>query len=66
MNTKLEARFITWLANKFGYRIVLIKVAKKEIIIEGNEDVIRFMDLTMKSGYFSKNNTELFKNKKTK
>jgi hypothetical protein len=66
MNTKLETGFITWLANKFGYRIVLIKVAKKEIIVKGNEDVIRFMDLTMKSGYFSKNNTELFKNKKTK
>jgi hypothetical protein len=42
-------RFIKWLSNKFGYKIVMIKIGTKEtsgIFINGDKELLRYVDIT--------------------
>ena len=42
---------IKWLANKLGYKIVILKAANGTITIEGDKELLRYVDI---SGYFFK------------
>jgi hypothetical protein len=48
---RLHVKFIKWLSNKFGYKIVMLKGKNGAITIEGNREVLPYMDIT---GYFFK------------
>lgn len=42
-------RFIKWLSNKFGYKIVMVKIGTKEtsgIFINGDKELLRYVDIT--------------------
>jgi hypothetical protein len=41
--------FIKWLANRFGYKIAMLKAAKGTTTIEGDFELLRYVDI---SGYF--------------
>jgi hypothetical protein len=44
-------RFIKWLSNKFGYKIVMVKIGSKKssgIFINGDKELLRYTDI---SGY---------------
>ena len=41
--------FIKWLANRFGYKIAILKAAKGTTTIEGDIELLRYVDI---SGYF--------------
>ena len=41
--------FIKWLANRFGYKIAMLKAAKGTTTIEGDIELLRYVDI---SGYF--------------
>jgi hypothetical protein len=43
--------FIKWLANRFGYKIAMLKAAKGTTTIEGNIELLKYVDI---SGYFFK------------
>ena len=43
--------FIKWLANRFGYKIAMLKAAKGTTTIEGDFELLRYVDI---SGYFFK------------
>jgi aspartokinase-like uncharacterized kinase len=42
---------IKWLANKLGYKIVILKAANGTITIEGDKELLKYVDV---SGYFFK------------
>lgn len=48
---KLHVKFIKWLSNKFGYKIVMLKAANGITTIEGDKEVLPYVDI---SGYFFK------------
>ena len=48
---RIHIKFIKWLSNKFGYKIVMLKGKNGETIIEGNREVYPYVDI---SGYFFK------------
>jgi hypothetical protein len=48
---RLHVRFIKWLSNKFGYKIVMLKAANGTITIEGDKELLQYVDVT---GYFFK------------
>jgi hypothetical protein len=48
---RLNVKFIKWLANRFGYKIVMLKAEKGTTIIEGDKEILRYVDVT---GYFFK------------
>ena len=48
---KLHVKFIKWLSNKFGYKIVMLKAKNGTTIIEGDKELIIYTDI---SGYFFK------------
>ena len=48
---RLHVKFIKWLSNIFGYKIVMLKAKPGETIIEGDIEVIRYVDIP---GYFFK------------
>jgi hypothetical protein len=48
---RLHVKFIKWLANRFGYKIVMLKAEKGTTTIEGNREVLPYVDIT---GYFFK------------
>jgi hypothetical protein len=48
---KIHINLIKWISNMFGYKIVMLKAKPGETIIEGNIEVIRYVDIT---GYFFK------------
>ena len=43
--------FIKWLANRFGYKIAMLKASNGTITIEGDKELLRYVDI---SGYFFK------------
>lgn len=45
---RLHIKFIKWLSNKFGYKIVMLK-AKNGIFVEGDMELLKYVDA---SGYF--------------
>jgi hypothetical protein len=48
---RYPALFIKWLANRFGYKIAMIKASKGTTTVEGNIELLRYVDI---SGYFFK------------
>lgn len=48
---RLHVKFIKWLANKFGYKIAMVKALNGTTTIEGDNELLRYTDL---SGYFFK------------
>lgn len=48
---RLHVKFIKWLSNKFGYKIVMLKASNGTTTIEGDKELLRYVDI---SGYFFK------------
>ena len=48
---RLHVKFIKWLANRFGYNIVMLKAKNGTTTIEGDREVLPYVDI---SGYFFK------------
>lgn len=48
---RLPVKFIKWLSNRFGYRIVMLKAANGTTTIEGDKELLRYVDV---SGFFFK------------
>jgi hypothetical protein len=48
---RYPALFIKWLANRFGYKITLIKIGKGTTTVEGDIELLRYLDI---SGYVFK------------
>ena len=48
---RLHVKFIKWLANKFGYKIAMVKALNGTTTIEGDNELLRYTDL---SGYLFK------------
>ncbi len=48
---RLHVKLIKWVSNKFGYKIVMLKTANGTTTIEGDKEVLRYVDV---SGYFFK------------
>ena len=42
---------IKWLANRFGYKMVMLKASNGTTTIEGDKELLRYVDI---SGYFFK------------
>ena len=48
---RLHVKFIKWVANKFGYKIAMVKALNGTTTIEGDNELLRYTDLT---GYLFK------------
>ena len=48
---RLNVKLIKWLSNKFGYKIVILKAKNGTTIIEGDKELLKYVDIT---GYFFK------------
>jgi len=48
---RLNVRFIKWLANRFGYKIAMLKAKDGTTYIDGDIDLLRYVDVV---GYFFK------------
>lgn len=48
---RYPALLVKWLANKFGYKIGMIKIGNGETRVEGDIEVLRYFDI---SGYVFK------------
>lgn len=48
---RLHVKFIKWLSNKFGYKIVMLKAANGTTTIVGDKEILPYVDI---SGYFFK------------
>ena len=48
---KLHVKLIKWISNKFGYKIAMLKASNGTTTIEGNIELLRYVDI---SGYFFK------------
>ena len=48
---RLHVKFIKWVSNKFGYKIVMLKASNGTTTIEGDKELLRYVDVT---GYFFK------------
>ena len=48
---RLHVKLIKWISNKFGYKIAMLKAANGTTIVEGDKELLRYVDV---SGYFFK------------
>jgi len=48
---RLPLLFIKWITNKLGFKIVMLKAKSGTTIIEGDKELLRYVDIT---GYFFK------------
>ena len=48
---RIPILIVKWLANKLGYKIIMLKAKNGTTTIEGDNEVIRYTDI---SGYFFK------------
>jgi hypothetical protein len=48
---RLHIKFIKWLSNKFGYKIIILKAKNGTTTIEGDRELLHYVDI---SGYFFK------------
>ena len=48
---RLHIKFIKWLSNGFGYKIVMLKAKNGTTTIEGDREILPYVDI---SGYFFK------------
>ena len=49
---RIPARIIKWLAGLFGFKIVMIKLRKEHLIVEGHPEIFEYFDGD--SYYYSK------------
>jgi hypothetical protein len=48
---RIHVKFIKWMSNKFGYKIAMLKSSNGTTTIEGDKELLRYLDV---SGYFFK------------
>jgi hypothetical protein len=48
---RIPTLIVKWFANKLGYKIVMLKAEKGTTTIEGDKELLRYVDI---SGYFFK------------
>jgi hypothetical protein len=48
---RIHVKFIKWVSNKFRYKIVMLKASNGTTTIEGDKELLRYVDI---SGYFFK------------
>jgi len=48
---RIPILIVKWLANKFEYKIVMLKAKNGATIIEGDKELLKYVDIT---GYFFK------------
>jgi len=48
---RLHIKFIKWLSNRFGYKIIMLKAKNGTTAFEGDRELLRYVDV---SGYFFK------------
>jgi hypothetical protein len=48
---RLYIKLIKWISNKLGYKIAMLKAANGTTIIEGDKELLKYVDI---SGYFFK------------
>ena len=48
---RIHIKFIKWISNKFGYKIIMFKASNGKTIIEGNTELLSYVDVI---GYFFK------------
>ena len=48
---RIPILIVKWLANKFEYKIVMLKAKNGTTIIEGDKELLKYVDIT---GYFFK------------
>jgi hypothetical protein len=48
---KFKIKLVKWLANKFGYKIAMVKMGHGKISIQGNIELIKYCDVV---GYTTK------------
>jgi len=48
---RLHVKLIKWISNKFGYKIAMLKAANGTTLIEGDKELLCYVDV---SGYFFK------------
>jgi hypothetical protein len=48
---RIHVKLIKWISNKFGYKIAMLKAEKGTTTIEGDKELLRYVDI---SGYFFK------------
>lgn len=48
---RIPTLIVKWLANKLGYKIAMLKASKGTTTIEGDKELLRYVDIT---GYFFK------------
>jgi hypothetical protein len=48
---RIPTLIVKWFANKLGYKIVMLKAEKGTTTIEGDRELLRYVDIT---GYFFK------------
>jgi hypothetical protein len=48
---RIHIHFIKWLSNKFGYKIVMLKSETATTTIEGDKELLKYVDV---SGFFFK------------
>lgn len=41
-------KLVKWLSNRLGYKIVMVKIAPQNIIIDGDNELVKYVDV---SGY---------------
>lgn len=51
---RIPTLIVKWFANKLGYKVVMLKAAKGITTIEGDKELLRYVDI---SGYFFKKET---------
>ena len=48
---RIHVKLIKWISNKFGYKIAMLKASNGTTTIEGDKDLLKYVDIT---GYFFK------------
>jgi hypothetical protein len=43
---RLNVRLINWFSNKLGFKIVMVRIGNGSIDIEGDEELMRYTDIT--------------------
>ena len=42
---RLHVKFIKWLSNKFGFKIIMIKMGNGNLQIEGDKELLQYTDV---------------------
>ena len=43
---RLNVRLIKWFSNKLGFKIIMVRMGKGSIAIEGDKELMRYTDIT--------------------